>query len=74
MAEIAIKEVKGGQITRSTDGTAWRPGSSSATNVRAASTCLFIFQFPATNGLRMITSQKIDFQALPEFYGKAILF
>ena len=51
IAEIDNKDVNGGQSTRSTPDIPWRSGIISATRSLACSTVLFIFQFPATNGI-----------------------
>src|SRR3989337_1216576 len=53
MAETGIRLINGGHNTCSTDFTSCNPGSISATRARASSTVLFIFQLPATNGVRM---------------------
>src|SRR4030067_3744129 len=54
-ADTASKAVKGGQSTFSTPLIACKPGTISETICLASVTVLYIFQLPATTGVRMVT-------------------
>src|SRR3990172_8941730 len=68
IAEIGISAINGGQRTHSTDVTSCSPGTISATNPRASSMVLFIFQLPATNGVRMKDLPVKKFSKMGQLY------